>query len=213
MQVHHIEVQKTARIYTLGTLNEKTESIWLVLHGYGMLPEYFLQKFNELDLEKNYIIAPEGLSRFYQNGLTGRIGASWMTSEDRDNEIKDYVKYLDSIYQNMIQAHLSNKKFICFGFSQGVATLFRWANLHIPPIDQIIAWAGSIPKEVVEQYALSAVPLKIYYGNEDPLIPLEQVQILLNLLKQQNISFQSFEYKGGHAVDSQIIASICDLQK
>ena len=211
MQTHLIEVRKTARVFTLGTLNDQTENIWFVLHGYGMLPEYFLKKFNELDLNKNYIIAPEGLSRFYQNGLTGRIGASWMTSEDRENEIKDYVNYLESIFETMIQAYLPNKKFICFGFSQGVSTLFRWANKFLPPIDQMIAWAGSIPKEVIEQYELSSIPLKIYYGNEDPLIPVEQVQILLNLLKHQNISFQSFEYKGGHAVDSQIIATICDL--
>lgn len=211
MQTHHIEVRKTARVFTLGTLDDQTENIWLVLHGYGMLPEYFLKKFNDLDLQKNYIIAPEGLSRFYQNGLTGRIGASWMTSEDRENEIKDYVNYLESIYQSMIQVHLSNKKFICFGFSQGVATLFRWANQFLPPIDQLIAWAGSIPKEVVEQYALQSIPLKIYYGNEDPLIPVEQVKILMNQFKQQNIPFQALEYKGGHAVDSQIIATIGDL--
>ena len=69
MQIHHLEVQKTARIFKLGSLTEKTENIWLVLHGYGMLPEYFIQKFNQLDIEKNYIIAPEGLSKFYQNGL------------------------------------------------------------------------------------------------------------------------------------------------
>jgi predicted esterase len=211
MQIHHLEVQKTARIFTLGSLTEKTENIWLVLHGYGMLPEYFIQKFNQLDTEKNYIIAPEGLSKFYQNGLIGRIGASWMTSEDRENEIKDYINYLETIFQTMIQAHLSNKKLICFGFSQGVSTLFRWANEKLPPIHQIISWAGSIPKEVLDNYQLDSIPLKIYYGNEDPLIPLENVHQLLNFMREKNIPFQSFEYKGGHAVNSETIKTIIDL--
>lgn len=211
MEIHHIEVHKTARIFTIGSLNEKTENIWLVIHGYGMLPEYFIQKFNQLDVEKNYIIAPEGLSRFYQNGFIGRIGASWMTNEDRENEIKDYINYLETIFQTMIQAHLSSRKLICLGFSQGVSTLFRWANQNLPPIDQIIAWAGSIPQEVIDLYQLQSCSLKIYYGNEDPLIPKENVHQLLNRLKEKNISFQSFEYKGGHAVISEIIPTIIDF--
>lgn len=210
MQTHHIEIKKTARLFTLGTLTEKTENIWLVFHGYGMLPEYFLQKFEDLDLEKNYVIAPEGLSRFYQNGLTGRIGASWMTSEDRDNEIKDYIQYIEDVYQTMIKKHLPNIKLICFGFSQGVATLFRWANMHQPPINQLNAWAGSIPKEVIEQYKLSSIPLKIYYGSEDPLINVEQAHKLLETLKHNKIAFQSIQYKGGHAVISSEISKISD---
>lgn len=211
MQTHHIEIKKTARIITLGSLTEKTENIWLVLHGYGMLSEYFIQKFSELDLEKNYIIAPEALSKFYQNGFTGRIGATWMTSEDRENEIKDYINYLETIFQKMIHPHLSNKKFICFGFSQGVSTLFRWANQNIPPIHQIIAWAGTIPKEVLDQYQLKSTALKIYYGNEDPLITVEQAQQLLKVLKEKNIPFESFEYKGQHSVISSIIPQLNDF--
>lgn len=211
MQTHHIEVKKTARIFTLGTLNPKTKRIWLVLHGYAMLSEYFVLKFNELDLDENYIIAPEGLSKFYQNGLSGRIGASWMTSEDRENEIKDYINYLESVYQQMILPHLSDRKLICFGFSQGVSTLFRWANQHIPVANQIIAWAGSIPVEVIDQYQLQSIPLKIYYGKEDPLITIEQAQQLLKLLEDKNIPFQSFEYNGGHTVISSIITELTDL--
>ena len=147
MESHHLVVNKTARVYTLGQLTEKTENVWFALHGYAMLAQYFIKKFDELDLEKNFIVAPEGLSKFYQNGLQGRIGASWMTAEDREYEIQDYIEYLEKVYQQFIADQLGNKKLIILGFSQGVSTLFRWANHHSHPYHKIIAWAATIPKD------------------------------------------------------------------
>ena len=38
----HIKVERTARYFTLGELNEHTEQIWFVCHGYGQLAEYFM---------------------------------------------------------------------------------------------------------------------------------------------------------------------------
>ena len=48
-------------------------------------------------------MAPEALSRFYadvtpgRHGPTSTVGATWMTREDRENEIRDYVAYLDEM--------------------------------------------------------------------------------------------------------------------
>lgn len=205
MESHHLIVHKTARVYTLGQLTEKTENVWLVLHGYAMLAQYFIKKFDELDVEKNFIVAPEGLSKFYQNGLNGRIGASWMTAEDREHEIQDYIEYLEKVYQQFIAPQLAHKKLIILGFSQGVSTLFRWANHHIHPFHKIIAWAGTIPKDVLENYQLQDWEIQLYYGNKDPLFTKEQVSNYLESLSEYPVSFQSIEYQGGHSLSKELI--------
>ncbi len=200
MEAHSLEITRTARIYTAGTLTEKTENIWIVLHGYAMLAQYFIQKFDQLDPEKNFVIAPEGLSRFYQNGLHGRIGASWMTAEDRSNEINDYVNYLEKVYQTYIAPNIENRKIFAFGFSQGVSTLFRWINTHQHSFHKIIAWAGSIPVDVLENYQLSGYEIQIFYGDEDPLLSKEKTEEYLSTLNQYNINFKANLYHGGHTV-------------
>ena len=99
MKEQTIETKKTARYYTLGTLSENTKTVWFVCHGYGQLANYFLRNFKLLENEKTFVISPEGFHRYYLNGFSGRVGASWMTKEDRLNDIADYVAYLDQLYE------------------------------------------------------------------------------------------------------------------
>ena len=76
--------------------------LWYVLHGYGQLAAPFLDDFRAIDDGTRLIVAPEALSRFYEGDVQARlhkdakVGASWMTREDRDAEIADYVAYLDT---------------------------------------------------------------------------------------------------------------------
>ena len=120
-------VPKTARYYTLGAAPYITKTVWFVLHGYGQAAEYFIRHFSDLDLGMNVVIAPEGLSRFYVNGLTGRVGASWMTKEDREDEIKDQCEYLNAVAMDAgIDLQNPKQKIVLLGFSQGTATTVRW---------------------------------------------------------------------------------------
>jgi hypothetical protein len=77
-----------ARYSRLGEINDDTEQVWFVIHGYGQLAHYFIRKFALLENKNTCIIAPEGLSRFYVNELkeggfrnSDRVGATWMTKE------------------------------------------------------------------------------------------------------------------------------------
>ena len=48
MQQHHITVNRTARYFTLGEVNDDLREIWFVLHGYGHLAERFIREFRPL---------------------------------------------------------------------------------------------------------------------------------------------------------------------
>ncbi|MEJ2217163.1 MAG: hypothetical protein P8099_11165 [Gemmatimonadota bacterium] len=99
----HITVSRVARYYTLGPPAIDAAEVWFVLHGYRQLAGRFLRRFEALDDGTRRIVAPEGLSRFYVDDDSGphgpgsRVGASWMTREDREREIDDYVAYLDAV--------------------------------------------------------------------------------------------------------------------
>ena len=89
MTEHNIKVERTARFYTLGELNEQTKSIWFVVHGYGQLSQYFIKKFNQIVDNETFIVAPEAPARFYLDANYSRVGASWTTRELRDFDKKD----------------------------------------------------------------------------------------------------------------------------
>ena len=55
MQKHQIIVPKTAKYFTLGELNENTETVWFVIHGYGQLAEYFIKKFKVLEIGRAHV--------------------------------------------------------------------------------------------------------------------------------------------------------------
>jgi predicted esterase len=199
--VHHIQTKKTARYFTLGNLNEETQHIWLVLHGYGMLAEYFLRNFNSIQHAHNYVIAPEALSRFYLNQTTGRIGATWMTKEDREHEINDYLHYLDEILRTLPLP--TGCKIHVLGFSQGAATACRWAMHTSYPVKTLICWAGFFPPDMLwnaPRYLNEEMKTYLLYGTHDEYVndevKKEIEQAITKLPRKPNIII----FEGKHEI-------------
>ena len=146
---HNISVPKTARYAMIGEPGPAIKHVWIICHGYGHLAHYFIKKFEPISNEETLLIAPEGLHRFYLNGVSGRIGASWMTKEDRLSDIEDYTNYLNTIYESLIlpiSPQLLTVK--CVGFSQGGATISRWLDKTNFRIDNMILWASVFPPDL-----------------------------------------------------------------
>ena len=198
-EAHSIITQKTARVFTYGTLTENTKLVWLVTHGYGFLAEYFIKKFEELDPEENYLIVPEALNRFYVKDLGGRVGASWMTAEDRENEIKDYILYLENVYETLISQ--TSAKIIGLGFSQGAATIARWALSTSKPLNRIVFWGGAIPNDCLNDIEkLNSLHPYLLVGDEDQFISREKFDEVIKSLDNAGLTFSHIFYKGGHAI-------------
>src|SRR5947207_6796891 len=129
MHEHHLSVSRTARYFTLGEGAAAVAEGWFAGHGYGQLAARVLEKLRVLDDGTRYLVAPEGLSRFYlsESPTERRVGASWMTREDRIAEIADYVQYLDAVYQEVFG--LLDRSLVTMhvlGFSEGEDTASRW---------------------------------------------------------------------------------------
>jgi predicted esterase len=201
LQSKNIPTTKTARYYTLGSVNSQTRNIWLVLHGYAMNAEEFISQFQSFADAGDYVIAPEALSRFYTKGFFGTVGASWMTKEDRLND----TDYLNRLYESEIKPYIAADRNIhLLGFSQGSTTLFRYISFAPNHFDHIWACAGDIPVDLNwENLSRLLVhgKLHIHAGKNDELISTDRINEVLQRLQQRNISYDLHEFSGGHEID------------
>lgn len=201
---------KSYRYFTFGD-PQKAEHIVYVLHGYGQLAEFFIRKFQTLP-EKYFIVAPEGMHRFYISGSSGRVGASWMTKEDRESDIHDTINWLE-ILDKEINTNYSFKKKSLVGFSQGGATAARWQSKGEISADQMIIWASVYPPDLLMEEEIKTNTKnqsKNYFviGNEDEFYSVEQQQELVNFYKSKG--FDSAIYKGKHDVDSTVLLPLLE---
>lgn len=209
MEEHLITTSYTARYYTLGQMNkDPQQEVWMVLHGYGQLAQYFIQKFESLLQDDVWVVAPEGLSLFYLQATEGRVGASWMTREFREHTIENYLAYLQNLYQSLA---LQNKRLVLFSFSQGGATLLRWVVKHQPAFCKMIVWAGGFPADVdpvASRKVFSGKNLFYVYGSQDQYITAERVAEQELLFERFGFHPQIVRFEGGHSVDPLVLRQL-----
>lgn len=203
MEQHDLRVEKTARFFVLGP-DEPVGRLW-ALHGYGQLPQYFLRRFESAAAAGWQVVAPEGLHRFYVQGTSGRVGASWMTREEREADMADYVRFLDQIHSHLPP---SPGPELLLGFSQGVATAARWACRGRARFDALIHWSGVFPPDLdmeSELPRLHGVPSYVALGDEDPFFDESLLQRTQTAFEASGIEHEIIRFSGGHAVDAEAL--------
>lgn len=198
MREHRLAATRSARYFTLGSPRQATE-FWFVCHGYGQLAARFLERFRPLAAGRRCIVAPEGLSRFYltENPAERRVGASWMTREDRLHEIDDYVRYLDAVFDDV---NPRTALVTALGFSQGTATACRWAALGSARVDRLILWGGEVPPDL-DLERLRVPKLTLVYGTHDEFFTPKVVSANEARLRDHGIGYELLSFEGGHEID------------
>lgn len=208
----NVSISKTARYCILGKHSENINSVWFVLHGYGQLAEEFIKYFKPVTNEKTLVIAPEALNRFYLKGFSGKIGANWMTKEARDDEINDYVNYLDSVYDEVIKYGLTdNAKVTVLGFSQGAYTACRWLTKGRSKIKRLILWGGGVPQDVDLEFhknLFNSLNLEIVIGNEDQFISEEQLEKEIKRFEAIKLNYKIIRFNGKHEIKAEILRQL-----
>ena len=208
---HHLPVTRTARYYTLGPASGAPTQLWIACHGYGQSAARFLRHFAPVDDGTRLIVAPEALSRFYLADTIGgthaeaKVGASWMTREDRLSEIDDYIGYLDALLMQLAEDYdLSGARVIALGFSQGVATVCRWVERGRSRVDEVVLWAGAMPPDMdLERPAHPLRTLRpvVVVGESDEYATPSAVAEHEARLRDRGIQFELIRFAGGHRLD------------
>ena len=215
---HHIQVHRNARYYTIGVPGPETRDVWFVCHGYGQLAGDFICEFEPVADPSRLIVAPEALSRYYLatgagfHSTDSKVGATWMTREDRENEIADYVSYLDALYDEiMSRLDGSNVSVTVLGFSQGGATANRWLTRGRARAHRLIMWGALLASDADLNNAATFfrdVKLAIVYGKRDRFADEGMISDYEKLLKQKGIPFELVTFDGGHRMDRETLQTL-----
>ena len=215
-QTHWIPVAQEQRVDSLGTLSDATKHVWVGLHGYGQLVQFFARHFRSLATEERAFVFPQGPHKFYLNGVHGRVGASWMTKDERLVDIANQRLYLGFVFQR-IKEQAPKATIHCVAFSQGVATIMRCIGHPDVQPSSILAWAGSWPPDLDEtnRAALEELRFKACFGTRDEYITTEKQQEMRGYyLEKYNFEPSVSVYEGGHSFDVEKLAQeIAILEK
>lgn len=198
---HRLDVSRSARVYSLG--GEAAREAWVVLHGYGQLAARFLARLGGLATPARLVVAPEALSRFYLDAGTGRVGASWMTKEDREREIEGYLAYLDTVREEL----LPGLPLTVLGFSQGVATASRWAAASRPSPVRLVCWGGLVPEEIAAA-RLAQTRLTYVVGEKEEWAPAPAVEAQAASFRSGGVTADVVGFDGGHEIRSDVVARL-----
>jgi predicted esterase len=183
--------------------------VWYGFHGYGQLARGMAEDLLPL-AAAHHVVAPEGLSRFYTKGGGGRVGASWMTRDDREAEIADYVRYLDLVHEHV--APPVDLPVRLLGFSQGAATACRWAAYGAAARpDRVVLWGGDVPPDLDWERArerLRGVRFSLVNGAADPYMPRDAVEQSAERLRAQGVAVDLTWFEGGHHLDAAVVAGL-----
>ena len=201
-QEHFIKIDRTVRYYTVGTASKNVKHLWICLHGYGQLGKYFIRSFSHLENENRLIVAPEAPNRFYLNGTGGRVGATWMTKDERLRDIDDYCTYLNKLCAEIKQELSEEVSVHIFGFSQGVATAYRWANNYVGHgLKSLTGWAGTFPPDIdyrLNKEKFNALNIKAYFASNDQYISHDNADDLMKQLADLEIDVTRIDFEGEH---------------
>ena len=210
-QHYQIPITKTARFSSLGEPSESIREVWFVLHGYGQLAADFITEFEPLLDEQRLIIAPEALSRFYIKRKPSQVGASWMTRECREQEIGDYLAYLNQVALFVFDMLERKVTSTVLGFSQGATTASRWVTIGRFPAKKLILWGGDIAQDLnLTEHGpvLNRMSPTFVVGDQDHYLDQDKLEKEEHRLRTHSISYELITFEGGHEINREALLAI-----
>lgn len=108
-------------------------------------------------------------------------------------------------------AHSPSTQLRVLGFSQGSATVLRWAARATRVPDELILWAGEVPGDVDWHAAapkLAHTRIHAVRGSRDQLTPQAGLDKNLATLTAAGLPHQLHEFNGGHRIDENLLREL-----
>ena len=222
LRTEHLPVRRTARLALMGTPGPHIRELWYVLHGYGQLAPEFLAGCGAIADDTRLLVAPEALSRFYEGDLATRmhqkdprVGASWMTREDRLTDIADNMAYLDAVHTHVSRSlDDARPPVTVLGFSQGAATSTRWVASGSCDVARHLVWGAAMAHDVDltdPESPLRRPETVLVVGKMDHFAPPRAVTAELARLAAARFPVRNVSFDGGHRLDDDTLRAIAGL--
>lgn len=216
-RVDRFTTSRTARCVVRGPADPATAAeLWIVLHGYGQLAAEFVEGLRAIDDGRRLLVAPEALSRFYdarsplERHADARVGASWMTREERLEEIDDHLGWLDRVHAHYGAAVGPDVPLTILGFSQGAAAASRWiARGRVAPT-HLICWGASVAPELPlgPGTPLGRTRCTLVVGDRDRFVSAANLATERDRLDAAGFRYAFERFEGGHRLDDETLRRI-----
>lgn len=213
-RVQALEVRRTARVVSSGPLEGQHLGVWYALHGYAQLAPDFARACAPLAEDGRLLVAPEGLSRFYAEGGSGPVAASWMTREERAHEIADTLAYLEQLEACVDQGRDQRTPRGVLGFSQGAAAAARWVVLGGLRPARLVLWGAGLPPDLEREACRSAfaqVDVVLVAGTTDPFLRPERLGREWDRLREHAPAARLERFEGGHRLQRALLRTLAPL--
>jgi predicted esterase len=147
------------------------------------------------------LVSIQGLHRFYR-GRTDTVVAGWMTREDRLEAIADNIGYVDRVVETLDLNR--DVPIVCAGFSQGVATAFRWGVRGSGACAGVIAAGGDVPPELLADSSAVFPPTLLIRGRTDHWYTQVKMDADADALRSRGTAVETLTLEGGHEWTSEL---------
>ena len=196
-EIRHIQTSVQGRYLVQKAPGSSPCPMVIGFHGYGENAEVHLDRMQHLKGGENwYCVSIQALHPFYLG--KGKMGANWLTSQDRDFRIKENVEYINKVISNIKKDYLVNDSLVFSGFSQGTAMACRAAVLGDFPAIGVMILGGDIPPEFNHGDLRRIPQILMGRGKEDTLYSNEIWQRDLARIKKAGIPSYICTFAGGH---------------
>jgi len=167
----------------------------LGFHGYGQTAEDMLAMMRGIPGADGWLLcAVQALHPFYPRPK--RIGACWMTSQDRELRIRENIEYVKRVVKQFRRSESAGRSLVYYGFSQGTAMASRAAILGAEKPGGVILHGGDIPPELDDLGRMGRV--LIARGRGDRIYKPERWESDLARLDASSVDTTRCEFDGGH---------------
>ena len=100
---------------------------------------------------------------------------------------------------------------ILFGFSQGGATIFRWAMDKFPKVNAFILFGSMLPEDLDYHPYLdyfNSKKLIWMYGTEDQFLTAPRLEFARDVITKSKLNFEELTFEGRHVVSREVVKGL-----
>lgn len=206
-----VRYEHTASYRTSHVVRRDEREILIALHGYGQLSEFFMAKLQPIFRDDRLVVVPEATNYSYLKGFSGRVGANWMTSHEREMAIANNHRFLNATLDSLLLKYAKLPKISVLGFSQGAATASRWVSQLKVPVDRLILWSGGFAHDLVfESFGqqVQSAEVVMVWGSKDEMLTPEAIQKQDELVDKLPVKVKKLQFDGGHELEKSTLLSL-----